>query len=560
VVPIELGNMSFVIGTTGRSRAAWFRSVWVALLIGEVIGLSYSFDINTPAIATHPSPFVRWVASSSVLIRLGMCLGAVTATMAVASVTLRQELGGIGQLTSRSIPSYWSALAHLVAYVAFFRTTGLLIDGMSGWSTPYLPLLFWMSLGATTFATWLQAAMPLALWLRMLGRAWKVVLAGILIGLLALAFGHTTGQLWEQFHGWTFRAASGLLRAIDPDVICSADSLDLGIRGFKVNIAPECSGFEGIGLIWAFLGGYLALFRRELRFPQALLLLPVGTIVIWLLNVLRIVGLVLLGSCGWPEVALGGFHSQAGWLAFNLVGLGLVAASRQMGFFTKDQSSGGTLPNAISNPTALYLGPLLAVIATTMITGTMSDGVLDRFYAVRVVAALASLWICRRAFTGTTWSWSWSAVGIGALVFLVWMILEPTGDAAQTATLAIRRGLLGMSSFGAMFWMAARLLGAIVTVPVVEELAFRGYLMRRLIDADFESVPFTRWSWASLLISSVCFGVMHQRWLAGTIAGLFYALAVHRRGQLSDGIAAHATTNVLIALSVLLTGTWSLLT
>jgi CAAX prenyl protease-like protein len=229
-----------------------------------------------------------------------------------------------------------------------------------------------------------------------------------------------------------------------------------------------------------------------------------------------------------------------------------------MVFFTKDQLSGGTRSDEISNPTALYLGPLLAVIATTMITGTMSDGVFDRFYAVRVVVALASLWICRRAFTGTTWSWSWSAIGIGALVFLVWMTFEPTGDAAQTATLAIRRGLLGMSSFGAMLWLATRLLGAIVTVPLVEELAFRGYLMRRLTDADFESVPFTRWSWASFLISSVCFGVMHQRWLAGTIAGLFYALAVHRRGQLSDGIAAHATTNVLIALSVLLTGTWSL--
>ena len=78
-----------------------------------------------------------------------------------------------------------------------------------------------------------------------------------------------------------------------------------GIKDFSVSIAPVCSGFEGIGLIWAFLGGYLVLFRRDLRFPQALLLIPIGTVIIWLFNVLRIVVLVLVGAWGRPEVARG---------------------------------------------------------------------------------------------------------------------------------------------------------------------------------------------------------------------------------------------------------------
>ena len=81
-----------------------------------------------------------------------------------------------------------------------------------------------------------------------------------------------------------------------------------------------------MGLILTFLGIYLYLFRKELRFPGALVLLPLGAVVIWMLNAVRIVALIAIGTSGWREIALGGFHSQAGWLLFNAVGLTFVAA------------------------------------------------------------------------------------------------------------------------------------------------------------------------------------------------------------------------------------------
>jgi CAAX prenyl protease-like protein len=103
-----------------------------------------------------------------------------------------------------------------------------------------------------------------------------------------------------------------------------------------------------------------------------------------------------------------------------------------------------------------------------------------------------------------------------------------------------------------------RVFGSVVMVPLAEELAFRGYLVRRLIAADFESVPADRFTWPSFLISSLLFGAMHQRWVAGTIAGMLYALALRHRGRLGDAVLAHATTNALIAALVLTNGAWSL--
>jgi CAAX prenyl protease-like protein len=102
-------------------------------------------------------------------------------------------------------------------------------------------------------------------------------------------------------------------------------------------------------------------------------------------------------------------------------------------------------------------------------------------------------------------------------------------------------------------------LAASTTVPFAEELAFRGYLLRRLMAEDFETVPIGRFTWPALLLSSLAFGALHgERWLAGTLAGLIYGLAMARRGKLADAVVAHATTNALLAVWVLLSNQWQL--
>ena len=97
-------------------------------------------------------------------------------------------------------------------------------------------------------------------------------------------------------------------------------------------------------------------------------------------------------------------------------------------------------------------------------------------------------------------------------------------------------------------------------MPLAEELAFRGFLARRLIASRFEQIPIGGFTWFSFLLSSILFGALHRSVLAGTVAGMFFALAVYRRGRLVDGVFAHATTNGLIAIQVLTTGAWYLWT
>jgi len=282
-------------------------------------------------------------------------------------------------------------------------------------------------------------------------------------------------------------------------------------------------------------------------------LLPLGALTIWIVNALRIVALIVIGTSGWPAVARGGFHSQAGWLAFNAVALGFVAVTMRGRYFRKTMAPAVESGTGEDQTTA-YLAPLVAITATAMLTGAFTAG-FDWLYPVRVVAAGAVLYACRRTYAGLTWRVSWSAIAIGVLTFLVWVALLPAGTSEKTPW---STALGSVSLFWASAWLLVRVVGYIVTVPLAEELAFRGFLTRRIVRADFQTLPMGVFSWSSFLISSVLFGAFHGRmWVAGTIAGMLFALALYRRRAFGDAVQAHATANGLLALYAITTGRWS---
>jgi exosortase E/protease (VPEID-CTERM system) len=372
------------------------------------------------------------------------------------------------------------------------------------------------------------------------------------LGVVAIWAGQRTMGLWLPLRDWTLSTVHALLTALFGDAFCDPEAALVGTSRFWVQIAWYCSGYEGIGLIWVFLLFFLWYYRHDLRFPRAWLLVPLGTVVMWLANALRITALIALGTAGYPHIAMAGFHSQAGWLAFNAVALGLLATIRSSRFFVTSEALAATSRGSWTS--LPYLAPLFVTFAVTMLTGAFSQH-FDWLYPVRVLAVAATLWWFRRDYAAMSWNCSWFAVAVGAGMFGLWMALEfRLGNPAADSPLAQARAE-GLAPAWAAAWVAFRILGTLVTVPVAEELAFRGYLTRRLIDPDFQSVPLGRFSWFSFLVSSVVFGALHgQRWLAGTLAGLVYALTLYRRGRLADSVWAHATTNAFIALYVLVSG------
>ena len=387
--------------------------------------------------------------------------------------------------------------------------TGRIFEGSALSSAPLPWVVLWIAAGLATLSSLMLAALPCGAWERLVRSHWKPLLFANAAGVAVMLVGHWSSALWESFHGLTFWAVRWVLGLCCGDVLCRPSEFLLGTPHFQVEIAAECSGYQGIGLIVAFLAVCFWWFRRELRFPQAFLLVPLGMALSWAFNVLRIAALVIAGDQGWTAVATGGFHSQAGWLAFNGIALGLVVLSRRMPFFSRIVEPSRDLPAAPANPTAAYVAPLLAIALATMITGALSEGGFDRLYAVRVLAGIAVLWHFRREYAGPWARLSWHGIAVGLAVFAIWTALEPPPSSAG-ASGAIRDGLARMPTALALAWLVARSVGSVIVVPVAEELAFRGYLTRRLIAADFLAVPEGRFRWPSFLLSSLLFGLLHQ--------------------------------------------------
>jgi exosortase E/protease (VPEID-CTERM system) len=515
------------------------------LLLGEVLALTLRYD--TASLANEAGPWARLLGEAPLLLRLGI---------AVAAATLL--FGGAGlwaELRRAYRPTFpWVALAaHLALFAGFAWLTGVVLEGhvlSSAYGAAWT--LAWGGLGLATLLTWGWTAVPVSHWPAILRQSWGAFAVGGLAGVIAWGASLTTDRSWQPLAQATFAVVRGLLTLSGADTVADPHTCVLGTTTYTVRIAPACSGYEGIGLIWTFLGLYLWFFRDRLRFPQAWLLPVLGTAVIWLVNALRIALLILIGSWGAPQVAQGGFHSQAGWLAFNGIALGLVALTGRWRFFN-------VLPQTAreTNPTAAYLAPLVVLLVAAMVASALVPDP-DQLYPLRVLAVAGVLALCWRHYTDWQWSWSWTAVAIGAAVFVLWLALEPAFS-ANTAPAAPPAALAQGPTAWAALWLLFRVLGAVLTVPLAEELAFRGYLIRRVTATDFQAVPPGRFSWLGFLVSSVLFGILHPgRWLAGTGAGMAYALALRRRGQVADAFLAHATTNALLAAYVLTTGSWSL--
>jgi CAAX prenyl protease-like protein len=101
-----------------------------------------------------------------------------------------------------------------------------------------------------------------------------------------------------------------------------------------------------------------------------------------------------------------------------------------------------------------------------------------------------------------------------------------------------------------------RVFGAVLVVPLMEELFWRSFLIRYIVDSDFEKVPLGRFTWVSFLLTVVLFGLEHHFILAGMMAGIIYNIILYRTRSLAQCVLAHAVTNLAIAVYVLMTGKW----
>ena len=145
------------------------------------------------------------------------------------------------------------------------------------------------------------------------------------------------------------------------------------------------------------------------------------------------------------------------------------------------------------------------------------------------------------------------ALATGVIVFVLWINMD-WDFATLGSSEAYDPAILPGGTFYA--FLAVRLAGTALIVPIFEEIFWRSFVLRYIINQNFIAVKIGAFTWMSFIVSSLLFGSEHYLWLAGIMAGLFYNLLLYWSRSIYVCIIAHSVTNLLLGIYVIRTGSW----
>jgi uncharacterized protein len=214
------------------------------------------------------------------------------------------------------------------------------------------------------------------------------------------------------------------------------------------------------------------------------------------------------------------------------------------------------------SPSVPYVAPFVIFLALIGLSHLWAMPTLaDEIFRLAVMLAVLSL-VARPAMHFKVQNWGVSVL-VGMAIFVLWIapdLLFPqyrsfflfnnsvVGSAKSSMSEAARHDV------PVLF---LRTLRAVAMVPVIEELFWRGWLMRWVIDNDFERVPLGAYSALSFWAVALLFASEHgPYWDVGLVAGIIFNWWMIRTKSLGDLILAHAVANACLSGYVIAAGKW----
>jgi CAAX prenyl protease-like protein len=212
-------------------------------------------------------------------------------------------------------------------------------------------------------------------------------------------------------------------------------------------------------------------------------------------------------------------------------------------------------------PFAIFMGGLLLVQAAKSLGGSSGAFLLVHpefwVYPLQTFlcgAALVFFW--REYDFGKAGGWL-AAVLVGALALGLWLLPQALPGAAPR-TEGFDPTVFSDSPM--LYWLtvAARFARLVIVVPLVEEIFWRGFLMRYLIREDFSKIPLGNYSHLSFFGVAGLFMLVHSMpdMPAAFVTGLLYNGLLVRTKSLGACVAAHAATNLGLGIYIMATRQW----
>lgn len=444
-------------------------------------------------------------------------------------------------------------ILHIGIYFALLFITLVVFQQYSRVYTHYL----WLALVIASAVSWCLILSVSSNWRKFLANEKAAIAAAAIGGIVIVLLGFYFQRYWGSMTEFTLGSTKTLLSLFYDDIIYDPNQRKLGLDAFWVFVAPVCSGIEGAVLAVSIAAVYLYLSRQFLKFPHALVLLPLACLFSFALNIVRITALIMLGAEVSPALAIGGFHSVAGWITAILVALLIVFVFSSWKWIQKTPNSEhkNIVSPADSQIAQAILIPFVIFTGATLI-GSIFVTKFDYYYPVKAILTLGVLLFFWKVYDFRSPDRKLEAIAAGILVAILWVMLIPAdADGNQNISVAFS----SMPLWALIGWVFFRLLGFWFIAPILEELVFRSYLLSRLSGQAVSNHQKPIFSLFALIASAVLFGLLHNAWLAGMIAGLLFAYIRFRGDSIVNSIIAHSIANILITLWAVYSGNWALI-
>ncbi len=233
------------------------------------------------------------------------------------------------------------------------------------------------------------------------------------------------------------------------------------------------------------------------------------------------------------------------------------------------------------HPWVTFLLPLVVFMVITGLEPKPADagyGFYPCIYTVKIALTLLAVWFVLPGYPALPWKVGSLAVAVGVVGAAVWVGLcelkikqtcfQPAlekVDLGWIITSGARSEYNPMEQLAgqplmARSFLAVRFFGLVVVAAVIEEMFLRGFLMRFAVAGNWPKVPFGKVNATAVVIGTVFSVLMHPgELLAAAVWFSMVTWLMVKTRSIGDCITAHATTNLLLGIYVVRTGTWSLM-
>lgn len=180
---------------------------------------------------------------------------------------------------------------------------------------------------------------------------------------------------------------------------------------------------------------------------------------------------------------------------------------------------------------AAYVAPFsLFLLLTSMESQSWLGLSYEAWYLIKILVVMAALVYFRRHYPAYSPRGIPLGIAAGCVGIILWIALAKLQESIPGLT-DLLSSILGNrvgynpfensdAPFGGWGFVAVRLLGLAVIVPVMEEIFWRGFLARYLINERFTRVPQGVFTPASFAIVTALFVAVHPELLAATAWGM----------------------------------------